>query len=78
MSSKCDFDRILKTECNLQHFTKDCRIKNLDDFESDETDAYLWRARLLKVKEKGITKCDIINRCLLMFLIGGKVNVVQY
>ena len=36
-----DFDRILKTECNLQHFSRDCRIKNLDDFERDEADAYL-------------------------------------
>ena len=37
----CDFDRILKTECNLQHFSRDCRIKNLDDFERDEADTYL-------------------------------------
>ena len=44
MSNICDFDRILKTECNLQHFTRNFRIKNLDDFERDETDAYLWRA----------------------------------
>ena len=39
MSNICDFDRILKTECNLQHFTRNCRIKNLDDFERDEADA---------------------------------------
>ena len=38
MSNICDFDRILKTECNLQHFTRNCRIKNLDDFERDEAD----------------------------------------
>ena len=39
MSNICDFDRILKTECNLQHFTRNFRIKNLDDFERDEADA---------------------------------------
>ena len=52
MSNICDFDRILKTECNLQHFTRTWRIKNLDDFEIDEADGYLWRAGLLNVKEK--------------------------
>ena len=46
MSNICDFDRILKTECNLQHFARNCRIKNLDDFERDEADAYLCRAGL--------------------------------
>ena len=46
MSSIYDFDRILKTECNLQHFTRNYRIKNLDDFERDETDLHLWRAGL--------------------------------
>ena len=34
-----DFEKILKTECNLQHLTRNCRIKNLDDFERDEVDA---------------------------------------
>ena len=48
----CDFERILKTECNLQHFTRNCRIKNLDDFERDEADAYLWREGILNMKEK--------------------------
>ena len=46
MSNICDFDRILKTEWNLQHFTRNCRIKNSDDFERDEADTYLWRAEL--------------------------------
>ena len=41
MSNICDFDRTLKTECNLQHFTRNCRIKNLDDLERDEADAHL-------------------------------------
>ena len=78
MSNICDFEGILKTECNLQHLTRNCRIKNLDDFERDEADAYLWRAGLLNVKERGMTICYILSRCLLMFFRGGTVNVVQY
>ena len=74
MSNICDFDRILKTECNLQYFTRNCRIKNLDDFERDEADVHLWRAELLNAKEKGMTMCYIMNRGLVMFLRGGKVN----
>ena len=54
MSNICDFDRILKTECNLQHFTRNYRMKNLDDFKRDEADAYLWRAGLLNMKGKGM------------------------
>ena len=54
MSNICGIDRILKTEYNLKHFTRNCRIKDLDDFERDEADADLWRARILNVKEKGI------------------------
>ena len=38
MSNICDFDRILKTEYCLQHFTRNFRIKNLDDIERDEAD----------------------------------------
>ena len=78
MSNICDFDRILKTECNLQHFTRNCRIKNFDDFERDETDTYLWRAGLLNVKEKGMTIRYNMNKYLVMSMRGGKVNVVQY
>ena len=48
-------DRILKTECNLQHFTRNCRVKNLGDFERDDADTYLWRAGLLHKEEKGMT-----------------------
>ena len=51
LSKICDFDRILKTKCNLQDFTKNFKIRNLDDFERDEADAYLWRAGLLNVTE---------------------------
>ena len=57
MSNICDFDRILKTEWNLQHFTRNCRIKNLDDLERDKADANLWKAGLLNEKEKGVTIC---------------------
>ena len=32
----------------------------------------------LYVKKKGMTMCYIMNRCLVMFLRGGKVNVVEY
>ena len=33
-----DLEGILKTKCNLQHLTRNFRIKNLDDFERDEAD----------------------------------------
>ena len=78
MSNIRDFDRILKTECNLQHLSRNCRNKNLDDFERNEADAYLWRTGLLHVKEIRMTICYILNRCLVMFLRAGKVNVVGY
>ena len=78
MSDICDFDRNLKTECNLQQFTRNCRIKNLDDFERDEADEYLGRAGLLDTKETGMTIRCILNRYLVMFLRGGKVNAAQY
>ena len=78
MSSICGSDRVLKAKWNMKHFTRNCRIKNWDDFERDETDAYLWRAGLLNVKEKGMSISYIINRYLVMFLRGRKVNVAQY
>ena len=78
MTNIDDFDRILKAQCNLQHFTRNCRIKNLNHFERDEEDGNLWRTGLLNVKEKGMTICYIINKCLVMFLRGQKVNVVEY
>ena len=40
MSKLSDFEGILKTEFNLQHLTRNCRVKNLDDFERDEADIY--------------------------------------
>ena len=49
MSNIYDFDRILKTQCNLQHFTRNCIIKNLDDFERDEADA---QSRTFKCEEQ--------------------------
>ena len=60
MSNLCDFEGILKTKCNLQHLTRHCRIKNLDDFERDEADAYFWRAGVLNVKKKEMTICYIM------------------
>ena len=63
MSNICDFERILKTECNLQYFTRNCRIENLDDFERDEADTYLWSAGLLNVKEKRMAICYIMSTC---------------
>ena len=78
MSNIRDFDRILKTGCNLQHISRNCANKNLDDFERNETDAYLWRTGLLHVKEIRMTICYILKWCLVMFLRAGKVNVVEY
>ena len=78
MSNKCDFEGILKTKYDLQYLTRNCRIKNLDDLERDEAGAYLWRAGLLNMKEKEMNICYFMSRCLVMFLRGEKVNVVQY
>ena len=78
MSNICDFEGILKTKYDLQHLNRNCRIKNLYDFERDEAGAYLWRAGLLNMKEKEMNICYFMNRCLVMFLRGEKVNVVQY
>ena len=78
MSNICDFEGILKTKYDLQHLTRNCRIKNLDDFERDEAGVYLWRAGLLNMKEREMNICYFMNRCLVMFLRGEKVNVVQY
>ena len=57
----------LKTWCNLLHFTVNCGINNLDDFEGDEADTYLWRAGPLNVKNNGITICYIMNRYAVMW-----------
>ena len=78
MSNTCDFDKILKTEYNFQHFTRNCRIKNLDDFERDEAGTYLWRAGLLNVKEKETTICYNMSRYLVMFLRGWTINLFEY
>ena len=78
MSNICGFDKILKTECNLQNFTRNCGIKNLDNFERDNTGAHLWRAGLLNVKENVMTIYCIVNRCLVWFSKARKVNAVEY
>ena len=38
MSNIGGFEKILKTQSNLQHLTRNCRIKNLDGFERAEAD----------------------------------------
>ena len=49
MSNLCEFEGILKTECNLQHLTRNCRIKNFGDFERDEADV---QSRTFKYEEQ--------------------------
>ena len=73
MLNICDFGRILKTECNLLHFTRNCGINNLNDFEAVEADIYLWRAGPSNVKEKGTTIS--YHHYVLR---GRKVNVVEH
>ena len=73
MLNICDFGRILKTECNLLHFTRNCGINNLNDFEAVEADIYLWRAGSSNMKEKGTTIS--YHHYVLR---GGKVNVVEH
>ena len=70
------FNKTLKNEYNLYDFTRNCRIKNLNDFETDNADEYLWRAGSSNVKEKGMSICHIINRFLVKFLRRENVNVV--
>ena len=63
----------------LATFYQKLRITNLlNDFERDEADDYSRRTGLLNVKEKGKTIIYTMKRCLVMFLRGGKVNVLQY
>ena len=78
MSNIFNFDRIFKTECSLLNFTRNCRIKNLDDFEGDETDTYLWKTGLSNLRGKGMTICNITNKFLVISLRGGKINVGYY
>ena len=66
MSNICDFEGILKTECDLQHLIRNSRIKNLDDFERDEIYTYLWSAGLKHERER-MNICYFMNRCLVMF-----------
>ena len=60
------------------NISPETRVKILDDFERAEADAHLWRAGHSNMNRKGMTICYIMNRCLIMFLRGGKVNVVEY
>ena len=77
MANICDFDRILKTECSLQHFTRNYIIKNLDEMKQMRQTLFVDTG-LLNVKEKGMAIYYIMNKCFVMFLRGGKVNIVQY
>ena len=64
-SNICDFEGILKTECNLQHLTSELRIcMTLKEMRQTH------RGGPLNVNGKGIIICYIMNRCLLMFLKG--------
>ena len=65
----CDFDRILKTET-----ARNGRIKNLDDFERDEADTYLWKAGLLNEKEKGMAIFYIMRRFYIMLYSSGETS----
>ena len=63
----------LNATCNISPETAELRIwMTLKEMRQTR------RAGLLNVKEKGMTICYIMNRCLVMFLRGEKVNVVQY
>ena len=69
-SNICDFEGILKTECNLQHLTSELRIcMTLKEMRQTH------RGGPLNVKEKGIIICYIMNRCLLMFFKRRDPNV---
>ena len=52
MFNTCDFDRILKTECSFQHFTRNCRINNLDDFKRDETGVFVESKKFKREGER--------------------------
>ena len=63
----------LNATCNISPETAELRIwMTLKEMRQ------MRRAGLLNVKEKGMTICYIMNSCLIMFLRGEKVNVVQY
>ena len=52
MSNIYEFDRVLKTECSLQHFTRNYIIKNLDEMKQMRQTLFVDTG-LLNVKEKG-------------------------
>ena len=78
MSNICDFDRILKTGYNLQHFIRNCRIKNLDDFERYEADTYLWRAGLFICEGQRNDHMLHHEQVFGNVFDRGEVNVVQF
>ena len=63
----------LNATCNISPETAELRIwMTLKEMRQTR------RAGLLNLKEKGMTICYIMNRCLVMFLRGRKVNIMQY
>ena len=63
----------LNATCNISPETAELRIwMTLKEMRQTR------RAGLLNVKGKGMTICYIMNRCLVMYLSGEKVDVVQY
>ena len=56
-SDICDFGRILKTECNLKHYSRTIGIKQVDELKEDEAVIFLWRAGLLENRSNVFTIC---------------------
>ena len=54
----CDFGRILKTECNLKHFSRTTGLKSLNQLEGDLPEIYLWRAGLSEERNNVLTICN--------------------
>ena len=79
-SNICDFEGILKSECNLQHLTSNCRIKDLDDFERDKADAWSINMKNRTFKSEG-GRNDHMPHYEQVFgnvLREEQVNVMQY
>ena len=62
--------------------TELCKLNATCNISPETAELTIWmtlrRARFLNVNEKGMTVCYIMSRCLVMFLIGKKVNVGKY
>ena len=72
-------DRIWKSECDLQHFTKNFRIKNFNNLERDEADVYLWRAGLEEEENEEERNDHMLHyEHVLGNVFERKVDFVQY